>query len=90
MRTHEEIIERLIQRYIDLESLIRFYYQKSIEHEDNGRLKAKKICENNIMEYQAEQREVIRVYAYIFDIDFIDAVTQLSEEYVKENGNGND
>ena len=84
MRTHEEIIEHLIKRYIVLELLINYYYQKSIELEDQHKRKEKKLCDETISEYQAEQREVIRTYAFIFDLSFIDSCGQLREEYVKE------
>ena len=90
MKTHEEIIEHLIKRYIDLESLIRYYYQRIVELEDQHKWKNKKLCEETLLEYQAEQREVIRMYAFIFDVDFIDGCKQLSEEFRKEKQNDTD
>ena len=85
MKTQEEIIERMIERYIDLESLINYYYQKVTECEENHKWKAKKLFEEGLIEYQAQQREIIRTYGFIFDIEFVDATHQLSDEYVKDS-----
>ena len=90
MRTHEEIIEHLIKRYIDLKKLISYYYQRLIECEDQHKWKQKKLCDESLLEYQAEQREVIRTYALIFDLCFVESCEQLRKEYEKENQNDTD
>lgn len=79
MKTNEEILLFLSQRFTELEDLIEFYTRAEIETKETHQWKKHKMCEESLLEYNAEQREVIRLYAYITEDDFIVACRKLYE-----------
>ena len=85
MKTTSKIIKMLQKRFGELEDFIRCDLQCQMDYEEKHQSKLAKLTESFVTEHQAEQREIIRVYAFIKELDFIDGCRELYNHY-KEKG----
>ena len=77
MKTNEEIIARLQERFVTLENLISTNLKLEDQEKELHHWKNAKLYGECVTEYNAEQREIIRMYGFIKDLDFMDACHEL-------------
>ena len=85
MKTTQEIIERLQERFVRLEECISVNLMLEEEQKKLHHWKSAKLYTELLIEYNAEQREVVRMYAFIKGIDFVDGCHELFDLTRKEN-----
>ena len=81
MKTTNQTLEHLKDRFNELEKLIEYHSAREEIEKKSHRWKNAKLHSDLGNDYNAEQREIIRIYAFIKDIEFIDACHELYQLY---------
>ena len=77
MKTTKQTLEHLKDRFCELERLIEYHGSREEIEKNSHRWKNAKLHTDLRNDYNAEQREIIRIYAFIIGIEFIDACHEL-------------
>ena len=81
MKTTKQTIEHLKNRFCELERLITYHITREQLEKESHCWKNAKFHSELANDYNAEQREIIRIYAFIIEVDFIDACHELYQLY---------